>query len=228
MSKRWETRSLDDTDSGYLVQMKSIIDITVSGPGMVTLQFDDGTMLPVDRNIVSKYKLKASQVIDDITLDKLLDETDGGKCYEAALHYLEFRSRSENELKRHLLSKHIYSTTAIERTVERLKQSKLLNDRSFAEAWVNDRIKYKPKSRLMIQKELMQKGVSPEDIMVATGEVDDISSAYQAGRKKAVLLRSRDKLEFSRRLSAYLLRRGYSNEVTRSVVTRLWQEIEEY
>jgi regulatory protein len=204
--------------------MKTIIDITQSASGMVDVMFDDNTSLSIARETVHRAGLKVSQSIDDGTLDKLLYEADGGKCYDAALRYLEFRARSESELKRHLLSKH-YSTAAVGRALERLKKSKLLDDRSFAEAWVNERITFKPKSRLMIQRELMQKGVSSEDIAGATDEVDDVSSAYQAGMKKAKLLRSASHLEFSKRLSAYLGRRGYSGEVVRSVVNRLWQEI---
>jgi len=205
--------------------MKTIIALIRSVSGMIDLKFDDNTTLSIDRNIVEKSGLKVSQRIDDGTLDKLLSEADGAKCYDAALRYLDFRSRSVDELKRHLLSKHIYSTAVIDRTIERLKNSKLLDDTAFAKAWVNDRIRYKPKSRLMIQRELMQKGISEDNIADATTGIDDVASAYQAGLKKAKLLRSEDHLKFSIHLSAYLGRRGYSGEVVRSVVNKLWLEM---
>lgn len=205
--------------------MKTIADIKLSAHGMVDVQFDDNTALSVDRDVVKRFGLKIAQAIDDSTLDKLLAESDGSRCYDTALHFLEFRSRSEYELRRHLLIKHKFSSAAVEKTIERLRTSRLLDDRAFAEAWVNDRITYKPKSRLMIQKELMLKGISPETIADAVGEVDDTDSAYQAGLKKARLLRNESHLEFYKRLSSYLGRRGYGSEVVRLIVHRLWQEI---
>jgi regulatory protein len=207
--------------------MKTIVDITRSAPGRVELKFDDNTTLFIDYGIVNKAGLQVLQKIDDETLDKLINEADGGSSYDAALRYLELRPRSESEMRRHLLSRHVYSTVAIERSIERLKKNKLLDDRSFAEAWINDRITYKPKSRLMIQRELAQKGIDPGEIADVLGDIDDVSSAYQAGIKKAKLLRFAGHLDFSKRLSSYLGRRGYSGEVVRSVVNKLWQEIAE-
>ena len=205
--------------------MKTIAKITMLEQGVAEITFADGTSLHIGRDLVSRYGLKTSGNIDDKTLDRIIGETDGGQCYEAALRYIEFQPRSENELKRRLLSRHVYSTAAVDRALQRLKTSGLLNDRAFAEAWANDRIRLKPRSRYMIQRELMQKGVSTEDIAGATDDIDDSASAYQSGLKKALLLRSDDRVKFSRRLSAFLARRGYSGEVVRSVVNRLWREI---
>ena len=192
---------------------------------MVEVQFDDDTAFSIGSDVAKRLGLKPAQAVDDNALDRLLSEVDGNRCYEAALHYLEYRSRSENELKRHLLLKHKFSSASVERSVERLKISGLLDDRAFAQAWVNDRIAFKPKSRLLIRKELMQKGLSPDAIADATSEVDDVGSAYQAGLKKAMLLRNQSYQDFSKRLSAYLGRRGYSSEVVRTIVNRLWQEV---
>ena len=207
--------------------MKTIVEINPLEKGVAEVRFGDGTSLQLARDLVARFKLKVSGEIDEERLDRIIEESEGGGCYEAALRYIEFRPRSENELKRHLLAKRAYSSAAVDRAIQRLKSNKLLDDRSFADAWVSDRIKFKPKSRFMIQRELAQKGLGAEDIAGATDDIDDSASAYQAGLKKARLLRSAGRLEFSRRLSAYLGRRGYSGDVVRSVVTRLWQEIEQ-
>ena len=204
--------------------MKTVIEIIPEESGMVNIIFDDGTSLTARREVIGRYGLEVSRMIDEITFDRIISEVDGGRCYEAALRYIEFRARSENELKRHLQSKHLYSTAAIEHSIYRLKQNGLLDDASFAKAWAHDRLQFKPKSRLMIQRELVRKGINPDNIDAATGDIDDSVSAYQAGVKKARLLHSNDRPEFTRRLSAYLSRRGYSGEVVRETVNRLRQE----
>lgn len=204
--------------------MKTVIEITPAASGMANILFDDGTSLVVGHETIGRYGIKVGQTIDEITLEQIISEAGGDLCYEAALRCIESHQRSENEIRRHLLSKHLYSTAAIDHSIQRLKQNGLLDDASFAKAWVRDRIQFKPKSRLMIQYELMQKGISPDNIADATRDIDDFASAYQAGSKKARSLHSDDRFEFSRRLSAYLSRRGYTGEVVHEVVNRLWQE----
>ncbi len=205
--------------------MKTVIEISALEQGAVEIMFADGTSLLANHDLVRRYGIKASLDIDDDTLDKLINEVGDDQCYEAALRLIEFRPRSENELKQRLLSKHAYSTAAIDRALQRLKTSGLLNDRVFAEAWANDRIKFKPRSRFMIQRELMHKGVSLEDIAGAIDDINDSENAYLTGLKKARLLQSSDRLKFYSRLSSYLARRGYSAEVVHTVVNRLWREI---
>lgn len=152
-------------------------------------------------------------------------EDDSGRCYELALRYLDFRPRSESELRKHLISKYKFDAEVVDLAVERLKRNKLLNDSAFAESWVNDRIAYKPKSRMMIRRELLQKGICDEIAEGATRLLDDSDSAYMSAVKKARLLHSLDRLEFFRRMTAYLGRRGYDGQVILKIVNKLWNEV---
>lgn len=151
-----------------------------------------------------------------------MKDEDFSSCYEAALRFLDYRQRSEAELRNHLLYKRKYSAATVKLVLVKLKQIKLVDDRAFALNWVADRVTHKQKSSVMIRHELLQKGIDFEIVDLATASVNDEANALKAGIKKARLLGNIDYLEFSRRLAPYLGRRGYSGDVVHKVIPLLW------
>lgn len=154
-----------------------------------------------------------------------MKEEDFNSCYEAALHFLDYRQRSEAELKNHLLLKRKYGADVVKSVLAKLRRIGLVDDRVFALNWVNDRVTFKQKSSMVIRHELLQKGVDVEIVDGAVAHVNDDANALKAGLKKARLLGNADYLEFSKRLSPYLARRGYSGEVVRRAIQALWQMV---
>ena len=193
--------------------------------GMVDVLFDDESTISIDKRLAEKAGLRLYSEIDIRSLDKIIKEDDADRCYEAALNYLEYRPRSEAELKQHLLYKRRFQGESVTNAIAKLKKLNLIDDRVFAENWTRDRIAYRPKSRLMIKRELLQKGVDYDIANEATQGVEDEAGAYKAGLKKARLLKGLEYPEFARRLSAYLARRGYAVDAVNSVTMRLWHEI---
>jgi len=143
-------------------------------------------------------------------------------CYEAALHYIEYRPRSEAEVSRHLQYKRRFRVASVSRAIAKLKELQLIDDRAFSEMWTRDRVAHRHKSSLMIRHELMQKGVDAGTIESVTADIDDEANALTAGMSKARLLRNLDYTEFYKRLASYLSRKGYGAELVRGVVRRLW------
>ena len=154
-----------------------------------------------------------------------MKEADFNRCYETALHFLDYRQRSEAELRNHLIYKRKYSAEAVKLVLDKLKQIGLVDDRAFAVNWMIDRVTYKQKSSAIIRQELLQKGIEPEIANLAIAGVNDEANAFIAGTKKARLLGNISYLEFSRRLASYLGRRGYSGEVVHKVISRLWDMV---
>jgi len=193
--------------------------------GRVDLIYDDGTSINIAGHLVQKVGLQEDQLIDPFDLDCMIKEDDFNKCYEAALCFLEYRPRSEAELKQHLLYKRKFLAASVNCTIVKLRETQLIDDKAFAEAWMRDRIAFKPKSSLMIKRELLLKGVNYEIINEVTDKIDDEINAYKAGIKKARLLHNMEYAEFYKRLASYLGRRGYKGEVVQNVVSRLWDTI---
>ena len=142
-------------------------------------------------------------------------------CLDAALHYLSYRPRSETEIRQRL-QRRGFEEGLVDATIDTLKRCGLVDDVAFAEFWKDNRLSFSPRSRKLVQLELRKRGVSAETAEEVTSELDDEASAYQAGMKKMRSLTSADYDEFRLRLTGYLRRRGFSYQVVRQVVERLW------
>jgi len=154
-----------------------------------------------------------------------MKDEDYSCCYEAALHFLDYRPRSEAELRDHLLHKRKCGAAVVKSVLVKLKKIGLVDDRVFARNWVDDRVTFKQKSSAVIRRELLQKGIDIETVNLVIADINDEANALKAGLKKARLLGNFNYLEFSRRLAPYLGRRGYGGEVIYKVIPLLWDTV---
>jgi regulatory protein len=145
------------------------------------------------------------------------------RCLDAAFRYLSYRPRSEAELRQRL-KRRGFDSSSIERALILLKEQGLVDDVAFARFWKENRDSFSPRGRKMLESELKLKGVDPEIIVETLAGLDEESSAYEAARKKVKGGVGSDYFTFCRRLIAFLRRRGFSYEVARHTVNRLWRE----
>jgi regulatory protein len=156
----------------------------------------------------------------------LTEEITFHKCLEAAYRYLSYRPRSEQEVKLRL-KKHGFDRQLIEAVVVRLKEQNLVDDSAFARFWKDSRLSSKPRSKRLIRRELRAKGVAAETVEQVTDDIDDAVNAYRLGRKRVPALLGLDYPDFYRRLSGYLVYRGFPHEIIKRIIPALWQEKEQ-
>jgi regulatory protein len=137
--------------------------------------------------------------------------------------FLSYRARSESEIRQNL-RKHEVPDEVIEQTLDRLRQDGLANDGQFARAWVENRSVFRPRSRRMMAMELKQKGLNEEAVTSALEDVNDEALAYEAAQKRAARFKDLEWIEFRKKLSEFLARRGFPYSVIAPVVTRIWNE----
>jgi regulatory protein len=147
-------------------------------------------------------------------------------CLDAAYYYLSYRPRSEGEI-RQWLSKRGFANEVTESVITRLREQNLSDDLAFAQFWKDNRLSFRPKSRRSIERELGDKKVASEIIEQVTSDIDDDKIAYKLGSGRLPSLAHLDYPNFRRRLSSYLAYRGFSYEVIRDTVARLWREREQ-
>ncbi len=111
-----------------------------------------------------------------------------------------------------------FAEAAVDSAIVHLQDQQLLDDTSFAADWVRSRMQFKPRGKRLLEHELRTKGISDENAAAATTEVDDEATAFALASRRAALMRGLDRQTFIRRLSNYLLARGYSREtISRAV-----------
>jgi len=156
-------------------------------------------------------------------IQKKVNATVLQRCLDAAYRYLTYRARSEAELKQHLHGRG-FNTEVLEETMVRLKEQSLIDDLAFAQFWRDNRLSANPKSKRLIAQELKEKKVTQETIEQVIENIDDEENAYKLGRRRIHMFAQLDYPEFKRRLANYLAYRGFSYDVIRQTVSRLWQE----
>lgn len=143
-----------------------------------------------------------------------------------AYRYLSYRPRSEAEV-RHMLQRRRFTDQVVDQTLARLREQELTDDAAFALFWRDNRLTFRPKSKRLIQKELRDKRVASEIVEQVTTDIDDDAIAYKLGFGRMAAIGHLDYRDFYRRLSGYLGYRGFSHEVVRRTVARLWREREQ-
>jgi regulatory protein len=147
-------------------------------------------------------------------------------CLDAAYYFLGYRPRSEGEIK-HWLRKRGFANEVTEKAIAKLRDQSLTDDLAFAQFWKDNRLSFRPKSKRLIRRELRDKKVASEIIEQVTNDIDDDQIAYKLGSGRLPSLAHLDYRNFRRRLSSYLAYRGFSYEVIRDTVARLWREREQ-
>jgi len=167
--------------------------------------------------------LKVGQELSEEKIASLQAEDARERAFQQALLFLSYRTRSESEIRQNL-RKHEIPEEVIEQTLERLRQGRLADDDKFAQAWVENRNTFRPRSRRALSVELRQKGLSDETARSALEGLDEEALAYEAGLKKVRRLELLEWNEFRRKLSEFLARRGFPYSVIAPVVSRIWNE----
>lgn len=199
----------------------SAIEAQKRTPKRVNIYLDGEFAFGLSR-IVAAW-LRVGQELDEEKVKRLQVEDARERALQQAMLFLSYRARSESEIRQNL-RKHEIPEEVIEQTLERLRQDGLANDGQFARAWVENRSEFRPRSRRMMAMELRQKGLNEEAVASAIEKMDDEALAYEAAQKRAPRFNGLGWIEFRKKLSEFLARRGFSYSAIAPVVNRIWNE----
>jgi regulatory protein len=203
------------------MQKITAIEAQKKTPNRVNIYLDGEFAFGLAR-IVAAW-LRVGQELDEEKIKRLQIEDTRERAVQQAMIFLSYRARSESEIRQNL-RKHEIPEEVIEQTLNRLRQDGLANDGQFAQAWVENRSMFRPRSRRMMALELKQKGLNEEAVTSAVEEVDDEALAYEAAQRRTPRMKDLEWIEFRKKLSGFLARRGFSYSVIAPVVTRIWNE----
>ncbi len=196
--------------------------VPVDGGARVEVHLDGALRLVVAGEVAYAEHLRVGETIDLPRLEALERRDAAWRAREAALVLLSFRPRTATELRRRLAEKG-YAPDVAEECVAGLGDAGLVDDASFAELFVRDRVRLQPKGARRLQQELRAKGV---DADVARAAIDDVmereeTDETELARQAATRWRPRageDRLSARRRLHGFLARRGFGGDAVRAVM----------
>lgn len=183
------------------------------------------------REAVRAHGLHAGDEVTPAALAALERDDARFKARDAALRLLGHRARSAAELRDRLRRKG-YAAELIDDCIAELRQKGYVDDAAFAESFVRDRVRLRPKGRRRLLQELRGKGV---DEAAARSAVDEVFGAASLSESALALRAARAwarrhvggragapereaRLGLRRRLYAHLQRRGFDGDAIRQAM----------
>ena len=167
---------------------------------------------------------------DELTaeqIDHILTLEDKKRAKEKALRLLAVRARSRKELSDRLRQAK-FSIETIENTLHVLERLKLVNDAEFAVSFGRNRTVTKPSGSFLLRQELKVKGLNEEDIQkgltAAFAEKSEADLAWELAVKSKKRYASQEELKAKKRVSDFLLRRGFQWDVVSDVIEN-WERL---
>jgi regulatory protein len=201
---------------------------TQRDPERVSVFIDADFAFALPAILAVQRGLRAGVALDEAAVRELEAIAVAEKATEAALTFVSYRPRSEREV-RDRLRRRDFPPTAIDYAIDKLRGWRYLDDRAFAEFWVENRVEHSPRGRRALASELRAKGVDrslASDVLDET-DLDESSAALDLARKRLRTLSNLDEDTQRRRLSAYLARRGYTWDVVGPILRQLFTETDE-
>ena len=150
---------------------------------------------------------------------------DYARALQVALRYVSFRQRSITEVRRRVGKE--FSQPVVEQVLASLSRYGYLDDAEFARRWRDSRERRRPRGRFALRRELRAKGIADGIIDATLESLDESSSAYRAGERRArqwLTGGAMDYHTFRRKMWDFLRRRGFGSGVAGDTTARLWQE----
>lgn len=172
--------------------------------------------------------LKVGQELSEERILALQAEDEQESTYQKALHFLSYRPRSSQEVRRNLLGRGC-DPTLVEATLSRLMQAGLVDDQAFARAWVENRNTFHPRGRSALRIELRRKGLDDETVRAVLDGLeaeDEENLALQAARTQARRYAGLEWQAFRQKLGGFLARRGFSYATLAPVISKVWEELQ--
>ena len=148
-----------------------------------------------------------------------MDSADFQKAKGYVLRLLKLRPRTRLECLQKMAFKQIAPDITL-KVIDYLESSGMVDDAAFARLWLQSRLSRYGMRRLL--RELEQKGISREQVVLSgfpgQEDYDEITVARQIARKRCGVYKGINPLKQKKRLSDYLIRRGFSQQTINQVL----------
>lgn len=202
----------------------------------VNMFLDESFACGLSLNTVAKYNIYVGKEISEDEYRILLHDDLGERLFNRSVNYLASSIKTTKQIRTYL-SNLLYKKRGvwfeelekeqveelIHNVMDKLEKYSYLNDSEFADAFINSRVKNKPRGKSILLGELLAKGVSKEiaeeklDELV-DDEYDMLKRAYEKKYKDEKFgIKDRKKIDF-------LLRKGFSWNLIERFINNEFEE----
>ena len=175
----------------------------------------------LDEHTLGRAGFHIGDKIDEETINNLTSRDEFFRARDYGMMLLSYRDRSEQEFRKRLLDR-AYKREVVEEVIELFKRENLINDRLFAEKWIEHILSSRPMGAMRIRHELRAKFVDEQVVDdVVAGMIDsekELSLAQAAADKKMRALKGYTDEKVRNRLLRHLKSRGFQFDIIHDVM----------
>lgn len=204
----------------------NIIQIQKKDSKKVYVILDNNYKLILSKEIVYQNQLRKSDQLNQEMISSLLQQEQSYNIKLKALSFLKNRVHSKNELFQKL-KRHFSDPVLIDSCLNDLEKQGLIDDKHFAEIFIQEKIRKKKYSKAKLQYELYLKGIDKEIIAGCMKKffTDNLEeeTIYHLVEKKIKILKFKtdNKKNIYQKLLNYLLSKGYDYHLSSSVINKI-------
>ncbi len=192
------------------------------------IYIDHELFIELDDTIINDLNLYIGKTITDNLIDTIQQKETLNRAKNDSIRFLSYRPRTEWEMTNKLQNKS-YQTGIVDKTMQWLKDNKLIDDREFCLMWIKDRINNKPMGKLKLKKDLYNKGIDTELIentihSFFEKDKDELELAYQLIDKKKDSFQSKNIPLEPKKVISLLKSRGFSYQIIHHIYNELFTD----
>ena len=200
-------------------------------PLRVSIFLDGEFAFGLHRDLLFEYGIHIEQQLDSATVKKLIQKDARKRALQSALHFLGHRARTQKEIITKLRKKG-FDEDVVQYAIGRLKEINYIDDVSFTTAFIEGRFKSKKYGPGRIKRDLIRLGIDPEMAETSLNELiqeeDEKVAALDLAKKRWKRLRKeQNPLKKKKKLTDYLMRKGYTYTIIGPIIRYLESESNE-
>ena len=196
--------------------------------GRFNIYVDGEFVVGIGDDLLVQEGIEVGKVINPKGVQKLVYKSKVEKLFDKALNLLGYRPRSKQEIRNKLwqrvaklkIQKELREDL-IRCTLDQLEERGYLDDKKFAKWWVKERIRSRPRGKLLLRSELFKKGIERkviDEVLREYSQNDEISWAERIAEKRESRHETLEPEKKREKMAAYLHGRGFTWEVINTVL----------
>jgi len=181
----------------------------------------------VHEDILVKYQLLKGKELNPEEMREILAAEELNRAEQYALRYLGHRPRTEKEVFDYIVSKGFHAEQS-QTIVGELKSKGYINDEAFAQQWIEERMRLRPRGRYLLMQELTNKGIDEgialQKLAQILNQEDEIAMIVQLIQKKFRGHSFESEWEMKKKVIPFLQRKGFSLDHSLTAISKIKKE----
>ena len=180
---------------------------------------DNNIIETYDEVIIKENILYKKEITDELKI-KIEKQNKYYEIYNNVLKYIKTKLRSEYEIREYIKKNEVDKKTE-EEIIKKLKETRLIDNKTYVHAYIHDRIKFSNDGPYKIKKELLKQKIEEELIEEELNKLDKEEIYQKLNKQILKKLNTNNKYSnnmIKQKLLNYFINQGYEKEMINEII----------